>query len=216
MFYSRWIDEPETLFIRRNAGLAPAFVDVGANVGLFSAQLFDVFERFYLFEAAPSTFAALQATLALNPEVKCVARSVAVGDEPKELSFFDEGDCSSTSRVARGMDAGTIVVHADTLDRLVPAEIGAFVLKVDVEGYEERVFHGAAGHFRAGRPKLVMFERLGRTNLDAVRSFFDDMNYVVFALTENGDITRAEAAITPPLINLFACPAGDFNRLKAR
>lgn len=213
MFYSRWVEEDETLFLRRHAKLAPTFVDVGANVGLFSAQLFDVFANFHLFEPAPSSFAALQATLALNPGIKATAYNVAVSDAPGELAFVDEGDCSTSSRVSAAPGAGTITVRADTLDNLLAPETGPFVLKVDVEGLETRVFAGAAGHFRARRPKLVMFERLERTNLTTIKQFFGEMDYTLFALRENGEITRDEQAIARPLINLFACPSADFDRL---
>lgn len=213
MFYGRLVEEQDALFLKRHAGLAPTFVDVGANVGLFSAQLFDAFERFHLFEPAPSSFAALQATLALNPAVKAVAYNVAVSDAPGDLPFLDEGNCSTTSHAPRQAATGTTIVRADTLDRLLPAEVGPFVLKVDVEGLEEQVFRGALEHFRARRPKLVQFERLGRTNLDAVRRFFDEAQYTLFALTEDGKITRDPAAVARPLINLFACTAADFEML---
>lgn len=59
IFYSKLPEKKDQIFFRRNAFLGDCFVDVGANVGLFSGYLFDIFDRFILFEPAPSSFNAL-------------------------------------------------------------------------------------------------------------------------------------------------------------
>ena len=46
VFYCRWPDRKDLLFIRANASLGKTFVDVGANVGIFSARLLAVFDSF--------------------------------------------------------------------------------------------------------------------------------------------------------------------------
>ena len=51
-FYMRWLERKDLLFIRAHTDLAPTFVDVGANIGLFSALLFDKFSHFILIEPA--------------------------------------------------------------------------------------------------------------------------------------------------------------------
>jgi FkbM family methyltransferase len=213
VFYSRWLEEKDIAFIRRHAGLADTFVDVGANVGLFSALLFDRFSKFYLVEPSPSSFAALQATCALNPSVECLPLNAAASDAAGELAFLDDGPCSSTSRVA-GAAAATggcvIRVEANTLDAILAGEQAPIVLKIDVEGWEERVFGGARRLFADGQVKLVMFERLGRTNLDRILSFFGECDYVVFFVRPDGAIEQTEEAIRRPLINLFACPRALF------
>ncbi len=43
IFYTRYPEGADLAFIRRHSGLADTFVDVGANVGIFSASLFDKF-----------------------------------------------------------------------------------------------------------------------------------------------------------------------------
>lgn len=216
IFYGRWLEEKDMAFIRRHAGLADTFVDVGANVGLFSALLFDRFSRFYLLEPSPSSFAALQATCALNPSVECLALNMAASDAAGELAFQDDGPCSSTSRVA-GAGAATggevIRVRADTLDAILAGDQAPIVLKIDVEGWEERVFGGAHRLFATEQVRLVMFERLGRTNLDRIRSFFAECDYVVFFVRPDGSIDQTEDAIRTPLINLFACPRALFAQM---
>jgi FkbM family methyltransferase len=208
IFYLRWIERKDVLFIRDHSYLAPTFVDVGANVGLFSAMLFDRFATFYMIEPAPSSFQALCEVRELNPHVASTVLQVAVSDRPGTVMFLDEGDFSTGSRVVDAPTSGTAVrqLHADTLDNLLRELTGDIVLKVDVEGLEERVFYGARGLFQSGRVKLVVFERLGRTNLDRIHEFFDRMGYAVFYVDEKGGISIDKEVLAVPLVNLFACP----------
>lgn len=209
VFYCRWIERTDSLFIRANAHLASNFVDVGAHCGMMSAQLFDLFEHFYLFEPGASTFSVLQENCSLNPLAACTVFNIAVSDRKGEVSFLDEGQFSGTSRIvdeANAAGARVRRVPADTLDNVLGSVLGDVILKVDVEGVEERVFLGAEELFRSQRIKLVLFERLGRTNLDNIINFMTGHGYVVFRVTADGIPTQDSDAIREPLINLFACP----------
>ncbi len=209
IFYFKWHERVEQQFIRKHAKLAPTFVDVGANVGLFSAYVIDCFKSFYLFEPSPSTFKALQETCKLNSLVQWNLFNVGVADQKGSMEFIDEGSHSSTSRFSdkHVPSAGlspTIIVDVDTLDNLIPHEIGDIIIKVDVEGFEERVFKGADRLFHNKQVKLVMFERLGRTNLHNLMNFFKSHNYIVFSVQQDGSISTDTCVISVPLINLFA------------
>jgi FkbM family methyltransferase len=208
-FYTRWLERKDLLFIRAHADLAPTFVDVGANIGLFSASLFDRFSHFILIEPARACMTALHETCTLNPSVRCDIVNVAVSNQAGMASFLDEGDFSTTSRIVdkSSVDSPEVIpVVVETLDRILWERQEDFIVKVDVEGHEQQVFDGAQQLFGTGRIKLVMFERLGRTNLDNILTFFDGMNYVVFFILDDGTVTFDAGALRAPLINLFACP----------
>lgn len=218
IFYFEWPEGEDQLFIRRCRGLAPTFVDIGANVGLFSLLMIDCFESFYLFEPSPSTFKALADTCSLNPNICWHLFNVGVADEKGSMAFLDEGTLSSVNRfcdenypVSQNMQK--IPVKVDLLDNLIPRNIGDIILKVDVEGFEERVFKGAKRIFSERQARLVMFERLGRTNLQNLKNFFRLHGYTVFAVQKDGKITTDEAVVSMPLINLFATPDELFSSL---
>lgn len=213
IFYARHPEGEDLAFIREHAALADTFVDVGANVGLFSASLFDCFDKFICFEPAPSSFRALSETCALNPDVTCELHNIAVGDAPGQLHFEDQFDFSTTSRFVPEAGESTIDVAVDTLDHLLGETGEPLVMKIDVEGFEERVFAGADRLFAAQRVKLLVFERLGRTNLENVCAFLDQHGYTVFRVTEGLHTTTDEVAIAEPCINLFACPSELYSRL---
>ncbi len=158
------------------AGLLPeadAFVDVGANVGIYAKILhrFSVLRpelRFYAFEADPDTARRLAATLA-GTKVEVFAH--AVGDRETELEFA-RGAVShvSTRRdlVTRYQLDDTFKVRCRPLDAV--GLVGRnLVLKIDVEGQELAVLHGAAGLFAAGRVRAVFLD--GAADSEQVAAF---------------------------------------------
>ena len=78
------------------------------------------------------------------------------------------------------------------------------------------MFNGARELFGAERIKLLMFERLGRTKIDNVLTFFDALNYVVFYVEQDETITFDDKKLRTPLINLFACPRSVLPRIARR
>ena len=87
-FYTRWIEKKDLLFIRAHANFAPTFVDVGANVGLFAASLFDKFSYFVLIEPLAACVRTLHETCALNPLVQSLIINAAVSDKPGVALFW--------------------------------------------------------------------------------------------------------------------------------
>lgn len=140
------------------------FVDIGANVGLYSATLSRLRHlqpsvRFYAFEANPDTARRLRAGLAgTGVEVF----DVPLSDRDGTLDFV-EGSTSLTFGVADAHGAlhqlrgRTRALHASRLDQM--AIIGSsIVMKIDVEGHELQVLGGASGLFDAQRVKAVYLD----------------------------------------------------------
>lgn len=213
--YFRWPESKDILFLRRNYNIFSAenFVDVGANVGLVSAHLFDLFKKFYLFEPAQSSYHALLMLQKLNPDMALNIYNIAVGSFCGEIQFMDEGNHSGTSRVVKSKTEFTRQVPIRSLDEILLSAPGLFVVKVDVEGLEEDVFKGASELFKTGRVAAVMFERLGRTNLENIERFFKSLSMCVFYVRKDGSISTQRVDIEKPLENLFACPENIFSLL---
>ena len=119
IFYTPAPEGNNMEFIRKHYMLADTFVDVGANVGLFSASLFDCFQKIVCFEPAPSAFRALCETSNLNPAVSCDLHNIGVGDTRGELIFENEPNFSTTSRFVAEQGPNTIQVPVDTLDNIL-------------------------------------------------------------------------------------------------
>jgi FkbM family methyltransferase len=136
------------------------FLDVGGNIGLYSAALWRLRGglRGVAFEPVPTTQVLLQATFDLNAVPFDIER-VAVSDRAGTLTLsgYEHGSNNIWIKNDDGRHP-TISVPTITLDdwcgsdpKRVPAAI-----KIDVEGHELAVLQGARRTLRANRPAMVM------------------------------------------------------------
>jgi len=182
----------ETLVMQRVSmmlGDGVTFVDVGANIGIFSAVIADaqrLFRDFRVvaFEADPSTFERL----AVNAgRFGFEAVNVALAAEAGELDFATgavSGIATRRDRAGRAHIAGRgFTVAARRLDSFdLP---GQLVLKVDVEGQELDVLEGARGLFEKKRIDAVYLDEFG------------DKQQVIDFLTSYGFEPFAPLRLTP-------------------
>lgn len=157
---SLWRDEMSTLLALFSI-LRPGdtFVDVGANVGLFSSTVSRLPNvRVLAFEAHPDTYSRLARNAARHG---AKATQVAVSDEPGELEFLD-GAVSHVFAAASHQNAyhigkTGIKVKARTLDEMLPRD-RPLIMKVDVEGHEPEVLKGAGELMKSGLIHAVLLD----------------------------------------------------------
>lgn len=122
------------------------FVDVGANVGMYTVLAAGVGARCISIEPIKSTFDHLMLNVHLNDISHLVdARNIGIGSRKGKLKFTEGLD--TVNHVAAASDAagtGITEVEVDTLDNLV-ASSDPVLVKIDVEGFESEVIAGAAG-----------------------------------------------------------------------
>jgi FkbM family methyltransferase len=158
-----------------------SFVDVGANVGIFSVMMSGV-ARLYpefdvtAFEAHPGTYARLAVNAGRHG---FTAHNLAIGAEAGSARFVD----GAVSHVA------TTAAHANAYNipgRSFDAEmhrLDSFAfdkplfLKVDVEGQELEVLQGASGLFDAGRIDAVFVD--GCVDRRAARDFLAERGFLL-------------------------------------
>ncbi len=149
-----------TDWLRRRLGPGDGFVDVGANIGVFSvlaARLVGDRGRVVAIEASPDLHRRLVHNVRLNGLGNVRALNAAVSDRARKLTF--------TLASSRNTGANSIVPYdgpaesrfeteARPLPQLLrPAEIAtARVIKIDVEGAEGGVVRGLAPLLGALRP----------------------------------------------------------------
>jgi FkbM family methyltransferase len=122
------------------------FVDIGANVGVYSlfvAARAGPKARILAVEPQPQVFVKLAYNIAQNPFGTIKAVACAVADKAGELTLFldprNEGE--SSVRTLRGSPAQSVKVPAVALADLLTAEGFAHVdgMKIDVEGAEDLI-----------------------------------------------------------------------------
>ncbi len=150
--YRQW--EPDlTQLIWRSCGPETVFVDVGANIGYFTLLAGSRIHagsrgRVIAVEPNPECCALIERNLIINWSMCDIKlHKVAVGAESGEVWLSSPIDRAANAHLSFS-DAETsgerrFRVPIEPLDALVPEGLAVDILKVDVEGHELQVFHGA-------------------------------------------------------------------------
>jgi FkbM family methyltransferase len=185
------------------------FVDVGANVGVFSSLIGTRLPGVQItaVEPFPPIRQFLELNLALN-ELDVRVVDSAVGAEAGEATFeilerdvlnrlAPEGAVIPTSKGIR--------VAVQTLDEIL-TDASPALIKIDVEGTELNVLRGTR-HLLLTQAPVVLFEHCGHGNSFGVtpaevRSFLAEVGYRIYLL--DGHLTPWESDALPPVPNVVA------------
>jgi|1186.fasta_scaffold37332_2 FkbM family methyltransferase len=160
---------------RRHLAPGDTFVDVGANVGIYSVLAHEVGAQVIAVEPHPQNVARLERNLALNG-AHAEVWEVALTAEPAVIRF--SGDLDARNHI---VDDGGIEVRGDTFDHLIGDRTVAG-MKIDVEGAERQVVSGAAKALTEGRIGLLQLE----WNETAQANFGESREQVSVLLQEHG------------------------------
>lgn len=148
-------------FLSRAVPENGVFLDVGANIGVFSAALARARRgrlRGAAFEPVPLTHRLLESTLRLNKVTGFRAERIALAEEGGTLRLSSFGG-GANNFVVRAEDGGpSVVVPAMSLDEWVEQhpDLLPDAMKIDVEGLELAVLRGGRRTLGARRPALVV------------------------------------------------------------
>jgi FkbM family methyltransferase len=159
-------------------------IDVGANVGMFTVPLaLAVGEagRVLAIEPSPGNVARLTDNLQRNELTNVVVREIAVAEEPGEvvLQLGVDAALHSTTIVCEDRGAGeSVVVPAETLDAVWSGAGSPEVsfLKIDTEGGEFAILHGAQHLLRTCAPPILL-EAKGDERVRELDEFLTPFGY---------------------------------------
>lgn len=169
-------------------------IDIGANVGEYSAlaaELVGPTGHVYAFEPAPETAASLRKRFDGVPQISIV--EAAVGDVTRTVRLYLDAENPTQHSLGShnvGRGGGTVKVQQRALDDvkgLRPPD----VIKIDAQGGELRVLHGARRILASAKP-FVVFELwpYGLRNLRAepadLLKELKRNGYTLFKLALNG------------------------------
>lgn len=138
-------------------------IEVGANIGTHTVslarKLAGMGRRLLAVEPQPVVFQNMCANLALNALFNVLAENAACSDAPGWLSFQapDYRQRNNFGGVSMREDGvGNQRVRAVCLDDLVPDDFDVGLLKIDVEGFEQKVLEGATRTIARCRPFIYL------------------------------------------------------------
>jgi FkbM family methyltransferase len=204
--------EPDvTKLIERVLRPGDTFIDVGANVGKHTVPAAGIVGpkgRVIAIEPGENALPQLREVTKALPQVEIIDRpawshqmdvtfwvnqDTADGNamwDPAEWPFDDNPKSKENPR--------PLTMHAVTLDGLINQEQGHFMsprlIKIDVEGAEQRVLEGAAKLLERDHPPFIVaeFHRFGLEKLgcsqQSLRTFMENYGYSTFTLAADGSL----------------------------
>lgn len=161
------------------------FFDVGAHVGIFTilaSQLVGKSGKIFAFEPLKRNVDFLSRHVALNKCDNVVIIEVAVSNSEGD-AFFDEGENSFMGKLS---SKGVYLIEMVTIDRLVGEEIilPPSVIKIDVEGFQERVLIGAMTTLQKYHPKIILEASYKKGDPENFYSILTSLGYIIEPIGE--------------------------------
>lgn len=181
-----------TLVLKELVQPGDTFLDVGANIGFYSLVVATTQPkvRVIAFEPNPKVHALLRKNVQANnlQQITCenAAMSDTVGTATLYLSRSDhsaslKADFEESSTGSIAVPLLTLDAYLTTLKRTPATRL---VIKIDVEGNEDAVLHGARETLLSVKPDIVI--ETAQNRQDGPLAFLNEMGYRLYSITDHG------------------------------
>ena len=141
------------------------YLDIGANVGMFTLIASQTFEKVIAFEPNPDTFRMLENNINLNKIGNITAYNIGLSDQNSIMKLYhnplNNGGASLnkfSSKINKEGDGFTwneTKVEVKILDSIIGEDIKSVdLIKIDVEGHELPALKGALGVIKTYKPLI--------------------------------------------------------------
>jgi len=187
-------DEPPLSWMLDRIAAQDVIYDIGANRGYFSLAVLSNCPqaKVYSFEPNPHVYKLLNMNIHLNGWAdRGIAVCSALGDhQGKKELFISLADSASSFHAHHSASAGwnicdQINVPVATIDHLVNTQQmpSPQHIKIDTEGFESQILHGASNTLKTGRPILYIeihnIHALGQTNEAEIVNLLNRHHYEI-------------------------------------
>lgn len=138
-------------------------VDVGANIGYYTLLLAQKCKLVYAFEPEKECFEILKKNVEKNDLKNVALINKAVGDKNDQRAMIKDKSNYGNSKITEGK--GTECVR---LDDVIEGKVD--LIKIDVQGYEEKVIEGAKKIIQRDSP--VLFYEYNGGSLDFLKNIY--------------------------------------------
>jgi FkbM family methyltransferase len=189
---------------------ANCFIDIGANTGIYSLLAASVNKncKVFSFEPMPDSYDALVRNIAINNYeniIHPIKKAVSNIDDVAQFNIpYNSVFASSASLDIdgfRGFKGSSIEVNVVTIDKfLVDTNSNPDLIKIDVEGFEDRVLEGMRGLLDRHHPAIIL-ECLSDGPAKEITDILTDYSYRFYHLTDIGLVENNK--ITPDVEDNF-------------
>lgn len=184
------------------------FVDVGANIGIYSlyaARTVGSSGLVISIEPSHGAFSLLQQNISLNGLTEIVTPLHAAASQT-EGELFLTGDPTKWNSLQLKDSAGGVPVRVTTVDNALkdPAKRGDFrFLKIDAEGVETDVLEGAWSAIQVGWPAIIFENSINRSQ-QLPTDWLISRGYAIYCVDRNGRLQAVEVQDYSKSNNLVA------------
>ena len=187
-------DKQEIILLRKiikeNGG--GVFIDIGANVGSYSISMMDICDEIVAFEPHPYTNKRCKMNFLLNDFLESDVKQLALSDEVGKIHFSDYGGSSTVNHIV--YDNTGIEVEVTTLDKFIEqnnfSKRKKYIIKIDVEGFEEQVLKGGENFLVNYDIKGIIFECFSQKNVFKILKSYGFGN--IIKLSENNYFAKKD------------------------
>ena len=181
--------------LQRFLNVGDTFFDIGANIGVLSLEA----SRFvgpkgsvHAFEPATDTFNMLTKNIELNTCENIIAQNVALGASCATVTLYKPNRSQASLIQHDKSYKKDQTVHVLTVDQYVTDHNISHVnmMKIDVEGWELEVMHGAAKLLQSKVPPILIVECVRNRQqhdgdvLDLYAHLLDLRSYTIYTLRD--------------------------------
>ena len=167
------------------------FVDVGANVGIWSYPMIGKFNHIIGYEPSTQNIECLRANVKDSIEIRTKAVANFVG----EADFHQAGKNCGDGKLCRPGVAATYKVPVVRLDDEQLEDVD--LIKIDVQGWEYEVLQGAENILKNSRP-WVAFEV--NQDIDECCAFMENLDYeTIHAKTKRLFVWAPKSGLNTPI-----------------
>jgi FkbM family methyltransferase len=166
LYFNSMPDFREMSFIKKYLRPGDTFLDVGANVGVYTllaASLVGPDGTVHAFEPGSKALGYLYENISLNKLSNVHVHELALSDRAGDAQLVAGGDDCVASLVAEAGDtpaSGATKITCVTLDDYLRDATFAMA-KLDIEGAEPMALRGAVQHLQRGNPPVLQIEMDG-------------------------------------------------------
>jgi FkbM family methyltransferase len=158
-------------------------VDIGAHTGIYSlfACALNSSCEVFAFEPFPPTYARLVENIRLNgfeSRIRSFQAAVSDADGTGRLHIAPDVTMCALSDLSGGLEVPVV-----TLDQIIPIDGGTGLVKMDVEGHENRVFRGMERVVQNSHP-VIIFECNPGAAAGDVDEWLRQRGYHIFSLID--------------------------------
>lgn len=146
--------DPEMLYVSQILKNKRRFLDIGANIGIYSYHFRNIFKNVDSFEPLTNTTARLRALRHSSITIHDVALSNEAKKSKFYIPFYKNKITPALASFNKNEYNEEIDVDVKTIDSYSFTDVD--LIKIDVEGHEEFVISGAYQTIKKSRPILII------------------------------------------------------------